>query len=201
MKRYLWISISCFLIAAYGFTLTGCMTANQLAGEKAYYEAKVAMSQRATSQPIFEMTAGDPSQPIVLQNVSALRVFQLPAGGGNDNFNQYVQKDYAAPWVSLIGTTLSVAAPWVGVWAVTHEVANIAGSAGTTYNQTVSGTGNTAQTRTMGDMKVGDITGANMVGGLIDQTSTPTVVTQPAPVIVYAPDPIIVTQPAPVIVP
>jgi hypothetical protein len=55
--------------------------------------------------------------------------------------------------------------------------------AGTTYNQSVSGTGNKAQWAG---------------GNVMDSTSVPTVVTQPTPIVV---DPVIVTQPAPVIVP
>lgn len=194
MKRYLWISISCFLIAAYGVTLMGCgPSKNQLAAEQSFYNAKIAMSNRMASQPIFEMTAGDPTQPIVLQNVSALRVYQLPSSGGNDDLRQYQHIDYAAKWVNLIGTTVSVAAPWLGVWGVVHEVAGIAGNSGATYNQTVSGS-STASIKTMGDMTVGNISGTNTVGGIIDQTSTPTVVTQPDPIVV------VVEQPPPVIV-
>jgi hypothetical protein len=58
----------------------------------------------------------------------------------------------------------------------------------------------------MGNMTTGNIGNRNMVGGMIDQTATPTVVdpvivTQPAPVVVNQPAPTIVNQPAPIIVP
>lgn len=196
MKRYLWISISFFLIAAYGVTLMGCMTANQLAAEKAYYEAKAGMSNRMVSQPIFEMTASDASQPIILQNVSALRVYQLPASGNDNQFGQYQHRDFTPTWVN---TTLQAAMP-LGILYGGSLLIKAAGnfSSGPTYNQSVTGKGNTADLRTMGDMKVGDIRGTNTVGGIIDQTSTPTVVEQPAPIIVEQPPPIIVEPPPPV---
>lgn len=193
MKK-LWISIICFLIAAYGISLMGCgPSKNQLMAEQSFYDAKVAMSNRMSSQPIFEMTAGDPTQPIVLQNVSALRVFQLPVSGGNDDFRQYQHVDYAAKWVSLIGTTVSVAAPWLGVWGVVHEVAGMATTSGPTYNQSVTGKGNTAQLRTVGDVTTGNIKNST-VGGVIDQTSVPTIVEQPAPLIVEPS--VVVVQPS-----
>jgi hypothetical protein len=153
-------------------------SANQLAGEKAFYEAKVALSKAATSQPVFEMVSGDPTKPIVLENVSAIRVFQLPAQAAGDDLKQYEQKDYAAKWVGLIGTSISVAAPWLGAWGIVHEISGIAGPS-TTYNQTVSGSGNTATTRTS-SMAAGNITGnSNALSGMteINDSYNPTTTT------------------------
>lgn len=81
----------------------------------------------------------------------------------------------------------------------------------TSSSQTLSGTGalggNYTPTTTSTTSTVGDNSGSNsgnsgrLAGGdVIDNTATPTVVTQPAPVIVTAPDPVVVTQPAPIVV-
>ncbi len=171
MKRYLWLLVI-FLMAC-------GPSANQLAGEKAFYEAKIALSRQTSSQPVFEMTSGDPTKPIVLENVSAIRVFQLPAQAADDTLKQYEQKDYAQKWVGLIGTTISVAAPWLGAWGIVHEISGIAGSSSTTYNQSVSGTGNTATTRTS-TMAAGNITGdGNSLSGMteINDSYNPTTFT------------------------
>jgi len=181
MKRLIWLVLLCFPL------LTSCMTANQLAAEKSFYEAKVAMSRQVAAQPIFEMLAADLKQPIVLQNVAAIRVFQTPTGS-NDTLNQYVQRDYAAPWLNILGAGL----PWLGAWGIVKAVGDIAGGNYTTYNQSISGQ-STGQFRVMGDLNPGVITGSgNMVGGMIDQTSVPTVVEQPAPIIIEQPPPVIV---------
>lgn len=162
MKRNGWILIAGVALAA---ILIGCgPTANQLAGEKAFYEAKVALSKQASSQPVFEMTSGDPAKPIVLENVSAIRVFQLPAQAGGDALRQYEQKDYAQKWVQLIGTSVSVAAPWLGAWGIVHEVSKIAG-ASTSYTTNVSGSGNTATTRTS-SIATGNIGDGNSLTGM-----------------------------------
>jgi hypothetical protein len=174
--------------------ITGCgPTKNQLLAEQSYYAAKIALSKQVTSQPIFEMTAGDPKQPIVLQNVAALRVFQLPASAGNDGFNQYVQKDYAAPWLNLIGTTLSVVAPWYGAYKMVDAVAGVIPKVGNTTSITTNGDGN--KTQIAGDLSISATGNAGTVSFgtptvISDNTSTPTVVMQPPPVIVepsYAP--------------
>ena len=58
-----------------------------------------------------------------------------------------------------------MAAPWLGAWGIVHEISGIAG-ASTTYNQTVSGTNNTAATRTS-TMAAGNITGnSNSLSGM-----------------------------------
>jgi len=165
--------------------LMGCMTANQLAAEKSFYQAKIDMNKAVQAQPVFEMIAADLKQPIVISNVAAIRVFQTPSGS-NDTLHQYQQKDYAQPWLNLIGAGL----PWLGAWGIVKAVGDIAGGNSTTYNQNVSGQ-STANMKVTGDFAPGIITGNNnVVGGMVDQTSVPTVVYQPTPIIVppsYAP--------------
>lgn len=151
------------------FLLTSCgPSQTQLIGEQEYYKAKVALAKQMTSQPIFEMTSGDPSKPIVLENVSAIRVFQFPAQAASDDLKQYQHHDYAQKWVGLIGTTVGVAAPWLGAWGIVHEVSKIAGPS-TTYNQSVTGTGNSATTRTS-SITTGNMGDGNSLSG-ISETS------------------------------
>jgi len=177
MKRYLLISIACFVVAAYAFSMMGCMSANQLAAEKAFYEAKVAMTRQAQAQPIFEILASDLKQPIILQNVSAIRVFQVPAGGSNDEFRQYIQKDYAQPYLTLTGQLLSIGLPWFGAYKMVEAVARIPRT--NTTSITTMGDGNKTA---IGDLNLdasgntGSLTFGGPMGLLNDQTSTPTVV-------------------------
>jgi len=173
MKRLAWLLLLFPL-------LTSCMTKNQLLAEQAFYDAKVAMNKAVQAQPIFEMLAADLKQPIVLMNVAAIRVFQTPSNSG-DTLHQYVQRDYAQPWLNLLGAGL----PWLGAWGIVKAVGDIAGGNSTTYNQSISGQ-STGQFRVMGDLQPGVITGSgNMVGGMIDQTSVPTIV--PTEVVVVPP--------------
>jgi hypothetical protein len=193
MRRYL-SGIGCLLIAVYGVTLLGCgPSKNQLLAEQSFYAAKIAVSKQAASQPIFEMVAGDNTKPIILQNVSALRVFQLPASSGNDGLNQYIQKDYSAPWLNLLGTTIGVALPWYGAYKMVGAIADVIPKTGNTtmISNAITGDGNTQTNKTQiaGDMS---ITASNNAGAVSlgnptliqDNTSTPTVVDQPPPVIV-----------------
>lgn len=168
MKRLLWIMV---------LVLIGCgPTANQLAGEKAFYEAKVALSKAASSQPVFEMVSGDPGKPIVLENVSAIRVFQLPATVGGENLQQYQMRDFTEPWLRVIQTAVGTAAPWIGAWGIVHEVGKAAGAT-TSYSTNIGGTGNSATTTAIGSM--GNITGnQNAVATqAADSLNTPTTTT------------------------
>jgi len=177
MKRYLLISIACFVVAAYAFSMVGCMSANQLAAEKSFYEAKASMTRQLQSQPIFEMTAADLKLPIILQNVSAIRVFQMPGGGSNEGMTQYVQKDYAAPYLQLTGSIIGAALPWFGAFKIVEAVAGIPRGGNTTMN--VAGDGNRS---VMGDFQfsANNNSGATAMPGTMafinDQTSTPVVV-------------------------
>jgi hypothetical protein len=219
MKRLRRTAIIGILLAAFVALLLGCgPSANQLAGEKAFYEAKVSLSKAASSQPVFEMVSGDPGKPIVLENVSAIRVFQLPAGNSGENLSQYQQRDYAQPWINLVGTTMSVGLPWWGAYKMVGAVADVVGKTGnvtntgnTTTTTSIATTGNNNKTQIAGDMNLTATTGAGNGGTITidtpsliydasDSTHAPTVVEQPPPVIVEQPPPVIVEQPAPVIV-
>lgn len=139
------------------FFITGCgATQYQLEVEKAYYQA--ISSSKSNAQPLVEFVPADTGKPMVFDNLGKLTVYAPPVDKGQ--VHQYVQKDYAAPWIQLFGQVASVAAPWIGAASIVKSVANIAGST------SVSGEGNTLNY------------------GNIDNTSTPTVVTQPAPTIV-----------------
>ena len=180
MKRFLLI-IMCIAMAI--LSLTGCMSKNQLLAEQSFYAAKVALAKQQSSQPIFEMVAANAKDPIILQNVSAIRVFQAPSSGGNDGLQQYIQKDYASAGAAII--TSNVAGAFKDVAMQPHSITNTNVSASgssqamsggmmtnttTSYANTVSGTGNVAN-----------------IGGTVNQaTATPTVVVveQPPPVIV-----------------
>lgn len=161
------------------FLLSSCMTKNMLEAERSFYQAMVLMQTSRGVTPIVRLEVGDPLLPI---NLKSIEVFAPP---GETKLTQYQQRDYVQPWLNIFGA----AVPWLGAWGIVKAVGDVAGGGNTTYNQSVSGAGNTGQIRTMGDMTVGNISGTNTVGGLIDQTSTPTVV--------YAPDPVIVEIPVP----
>jgi hypothetical protein len=162
--------------------LMGCMTANMLEAERNFYQANVLMQAAKTQSPVVRIEVGDPSLPI---NLKSIEVFAPPA---DTKLPQYVQKDYVQPWLNIVGAAL----PWLGAWGIVKAVGDVAGGGNTTYNQAVSG-GSTASVKTSGSMTMGNVSGGSTVGGMIDQTSTPTVVTQPAPIIVEQPAPIIVT--------
>jgi hypothetical protein len=168
----------------------GCMTKNQLEAERLFYEAKIAMSKQVASQPIFEMVAADVKSPIILQNVAALRVFQIPGGGGSDNLTQYIQRDYAAPWLQFFGTLLAPIAPAYFAYQSTRSFTEALGKTGniTNTNNTINGNENTLKnagnltleaTNGSGTMGIG-----GPIGGIIDQTATPTIVQTPNPLIV-----------------
>lgn len=165
-----------------------CMTANMLEAERNFYQANVLMQAAKTQNPIVRLEVGDPALPINLKSI------ELYAPPSDTKLPQYVQRDYVQPWLNIVGAAL----PWLGAWGIVRAVGDVAGSGNTTYNQTVSG-GSTASVKTSGNMTTGNISGST-VGGMIDQTSTPTVVTQPAPIIVEQPAPVVVYAPDPVIV-
>jgi hypothetical protein len=206
MRRCLLI-IMCILIAT--LSLTGCMTKNQLLAEQSFYASKVALAKQQSSQPIFEMVAANAKDPIILQNVSAIRVFQAPSSGGNDGLQQYIQKDYASTWVNAFLQMVGIAAPWAGAAIITSNVASAFKDVAmqpksvttTNTNTNVSASGS-SQAMSGGVMTNTTTSYANTVsgtgnvaniGGTVNQaTATPTVVTQPPPVIVTQPPPIIV---------
>ena len=188
MRRYLWTSVICVIIGLYAMSMIGCMTKTKLAAEKAYYEAAVQMQRQQGANPLVKIIPAEKDKPIVMHNVASFTVFAPPLPTNGPLLPQYVHRDYAAPWLNVLG----MAVPWFGAWGIVKAVADIPhvnsstvtttntnslNSTPTTYSNVVSGSGNMAS-----------------VGGVATQaTAPPTVVTQPAPVVI--------TQPAPVIVP
>jgi hypothetical protein len=169
--------------------LIGCgPTAAQLAAEKDYYTAFTANKQQST--PLFEILAQDPAKPMIFDNVARITVYTPPPSNG-PVLQQYQHRDYAAPWIGLIGNVLSVAVPWVALGYIANSFKDMTHS--TSYNQNITGTNNTGSIRTSGNMGMGNLTGnGNQTGGIFDNTSVPTVVTQPTPIIVEQPAPVIV---------
>ena len=156
---------------------SGCMTANMLEAERSYYQAVVAMQTQKASQPIFELTPAKEGEPIVLGNVGSFRVYAPPVGSDKE-LSQYKQTDYVGPWLRVV----SAALPWIGVWGVAHEIGKAAGDTITSYNQSVSGSGNTATTRTSsiatGNMGDGNsLTGMSEVNDSYNPTTTTTTTT------------------------
>jgi hypothetical protein len=145
------------------FLLCSCMTANQLEAEKAYYQSMVAMRAQQVNQPIFKMTPARSGEPIVLGNVSSFEIFAPPAQG-NMTIPQYAHRDFTPP---ILSSLVQAAMP-LGILYGGSLLLKEAGS-GVSYNQSVSGSGNKAQWAG---------------GNVLDSTSVPTVVTQPAPIIV-----------------
>lgn len=167
----------------------GCMTDTMLKAELGYYEAMVAMQTQKATQPIFELTPAKQGEPIVLGNVGSFKVYAPPVAG--EKLSQYAHKDYVQPWLNV----LSMAVPWLGGWGIVNSTANAMKEMGASTHMTITGEGNTA---TIAGPVNNSLSGTGHVaGGIVDQTHTPTIVTQPAPVIV---NPVIVTQPAPIIV-
>lgn len=170
---------SIFIVIAL-FVLMGCMTANQLAAEKAYYEMVGKVVKQQSAQPIFKITPSKEGEPMVFNNVRSIEVFSPPPALG-DFAKQYQHRDFTPPIIGQITQALMPLGALYGGSLLLRE-ANQGGNT-STYNQTVSGTGNSAQVRTM---DVGNVTGTNTLNSLIDRTSTPTVVVveQPTPIIV-----------------
>jgi hypothetical protein len=211
MKKYL----LCLLIVS--LFLGGCgPSLNQLKGEEAYYAARVAMNKQAASTLLFEMTAGDTTKPIVLENVASFKVFAPPVSNSADNMTQYTHQNYAAPWLNMFTQTLGMAAPWIGAAVIANSVASNFKDVAThnqpannTTNITAGGNAMTGGTMTqstststvMSNTVSGTRNTATLSGTTTQSTTNPPlIVTQPPPVIVTQPPPVIVTQPPPVVV-
>lgn len=151
------------------FLLSGCMTANQLEAEKAFYQMLTA--KQAQTSPLVRLDVADPTKPI---NLKTIEVFAPPS---NTPVSQYVQKDYVQPWLNVV----SMAVPWLGAWGITSSVTSAMKDMGNT-NMNITGTGNSGSI--VGPTHNAVTGTGNYTGGTVDTTHTPTVVNQPAPVIV-----------------
>ena len=170
MKKLLAIIVTAML-------LTGCMTANMLEAERSYYQAAVKLQQARSAQPLFELTPAKAGEPITLGNVGSFKVY-APVAGSDKELKQFTHVDYIGPWLRVV----SAALPWIGVWGVAHEIGKAAGDTITSYNQSVSGSGNTATTRTSsiatGNMGDGNsLTGMSEVNDSYNPTTTTTTTT------------------------
>jgi hypothetical protein len=161
------------LIVILVLALTGCMTANMLDAEKSYYQAIVKLQAAKAAQPLFELTPAKEGEPIVLGNVGSFKVF-APVYGSDKEIKQYVQQDYVGPWLRVV----SAALPWIGAWGIAHEVAKSAGDTITSYNQSVSGSNNTAGMRTS-SIQTGNMGDGNSLSGMteINDSYNPTTIT------------------------
>ena len=146
--------------------LTGCMTANMLEAERSYYQAAVKLQQAKAAQPLFELTPAKAGEPIVLGNVGSFKVY-APVSGSERELSQYKQTDYVGPWLRVV----SAALPWIGVWGVAHEIGKAAGDTITSYNQSVSGSGNTATTRTS-SIATGNMGDGNSLTGMSETSDS-----------------------------
>ena len=80
---------------------------------------------------------------------------------------QYTQTDYVGPWLRV----LSSAMPWIGAWGIAHEIGKAAGDTITSYNQSVSGSGNTATTRTS-SIATGNMGDGNSLTGMSETSDS-----------------------------
>lgn len=153
--------------------VSGCMTANMLEAERAYYQAAAKMQTQKASQPIFELTPAKEGEPIVLGNVGSFRVY-APVAGSDKELSQYRQTDYVGPWLRVV----SAALPWIGAWGIAHEIGKAAGDTISNYNQTVSGTGNSASVKTS-TLTAGNMGDGNTLSGMteINDSYNPTTTT------------------------
>ena len=146
--------------------LCSCMTANMLEAERSYYQAAVQLQQARAAHPLFELTPAKAGEPITLGNVGSFKVY-APVSGSERELSQYKQTDYVGPWLRVV----SAALPWIGVWGVAHEIGKAAGDTITSYNQSVSGSGNTATTRTS-SIATGNMGDGNSLTGMSETSDS-----------------------------
>jgi hypothetical protein len=145
--------------------LVGCgPTANQLKLGQAYYQAMAARQ----ANPYVEIKIADPTKPT---NIELIRVW-----GPEQGLAQYQERDYAAPWINLTSSVLSVAVPWIGAAAIVGSMKDIAGNSTTNYMQNVSGTNNTGRIAGPTQIQANVAGSYNTLGGGVEQ-SIPTTTT------------------------
>lgn len=182
-------------------TLAGCATGG---GSGAFYKAQLDWATiQANQKPkaLFELKAVSGK---AIENLETVAVYD-PRISQQKDLQQYVEQAHPG-WafgrsvVDATGKVLGIYLVRQGVSDIFSSITKIATVPTTSIVQSISGAGNTASLRSMGDMNTGAVGDGSLVGGLVDQTSTPTVVNpviveQPAPIVV---DPVVVD---PVIVP
>lgn len=217
MKIILILSISLMLINL------GCMSTNQLVAEQTYYrmqadikryeleqerlkwEAQQNFQQTIQSQKVLEIIAGDSSKPMVFENVSAINAYAMPQipqqpviinSNQEKSIPQYVQRDYAAPWVGLLSKTIGWVVPAFAAYKIFDSAMSNSGTHMTNY-------GANSEMILSGDRNISGTTVGNGQFNLeseLDYTHNPTVIRAPDPLIVnpVVVDPVIVD---PVVVP
>ena len=152
--------------------LMGCMTDRQLQAEKAFYSHVAAVAAAQQAQPIFKLTPAKPGDPILIENLGAIEVFNPPASI-TDYAKQYQHRDFTPAWVPAAFNAVAPLGFLYGSSLLVREVGKVAGT--TSYNQNVSGQ-STANMRVQGGT-TGIVNGTgNTVMGTQDNTATPTVV-------------------------
>jgi hypothetical protein len=186
--------------------LTGCATAEYAA----YADAHKAQAAAQTAR--YQALADIAKQGDTTAKVAA--VMSLQMGSPQQNTQIAAPKswaDYALQWTGLLLPTIGQ------VYSINKQTSlgiaqsNNATTLGVSTNAAFVGlagkiqapAANVTTTSTIGANSGANSGNSGRLAGtsITDNTSTPTVVTQPAPVIVTQPAPIVVTQPAPVIVP
>jgi len=157
--------------------LFGCATAG---GQSEWYTAQkdyMLAYQSAPQRPLFEMKALPGTS---IQNLESLTVY-APTPSAPKELKQFVETPHPA-WdfgktlirtAGQVGLGLVIADGLEGIFDSFSKVASIPTSSMT---QNISGIGNTGTIRSMGDMSTGSIGDGSFVGGIIDQTSDPTIV-------------------------
>lgn len=179
MRRYLWITGACVAIAVLCLLQMGCMTANQLEAEKAFYQAKVAMQQQKAAQPIVQILPAKSGEPITLGNVGSFTVFAPTTNDSGPGLTQYQQKDYVQPWLNIV----AAAVPWLGSAVMVTNVANAfrdVAVAPNTVTNTTTNTSTTIDASGGSAVVAGSSRSAAVVMPIsIDQTATP-IILEPA---------------------
>src|SRR5574343_759757 len=184
MKKLLLIPLVLFLV--------GCAT---MADRDQFYQAQQVFFKNIINQeqpPLFAMEAV-PGKAI--ENLASISVYMPQAPIDPKSFKQFSD---AHPAWDVVGTTIKTAGQVLGIYFIADGVKSIfdtvTRNAGST-TMTLNGTGNTA---TIAGPTVNSLSGTGHVaGGIVDQTHTPTIVTQPPPVIV---NPVVVNAPDPAVV-
>lgn len=186
-KKSVTIIIALMFLSA---TLTACQPSlAMIEAEKAFYQAQVEISKNRNGvNPILlEIKAQDPVKDMVFQNVASITVFAPPPSEAKEGPVQYRQVDYSAPWAPVILSTLGIAGAVTGNVLLLREAGKHFTS-GTTYN--ALGENSSIKVQGASSANINGNTTGNI--GNADMTSTPTVVEQPAPVIVPAAEPVVV---------
>jgi hypothetical protein len=171
MKKKLFILLMIMVVVT-----TGCAT---VGGQNEWYTAQKEYAlalQAAPQKPLFEMKAIPGTS---IQNMESIAVF-APVSTPKE-LKQFIDSPHPAWGVAtaVIKTAGQVAGIYFikeGVESIFNSFSKIASIPTASYSQSIEGTNNTGQLRTMGDMSTGNIGNDNLVGGLVDQTSVPIVV-------------------------